>query len=448
MPSIGGSSSAPAAAIASISATHPYVAPRSAPRPRLERGGRRHRSRLAGRPQRRDERCGDAEREERHRLQRVHDELRCDAAEIARTQVGTERRQPGARDAMPTRLPAQRRRADQSTGQQRRSELLAHGHAHGVQQRDLAAASGNGQRLRRVDQEAAGEQRDQRERGEVRAIGARQSHGVVAGLAGRRQADTRRQQRAQRGLHRDRIGAGDSSRRSTRSRRPRRSSRHCAVADVEHAERLPVLAGRQQPATRNGTVSSATCTSSVSPTERPKACAAAGLSHTASSASRPLPLRRRRARRREPRLQFCCAERIDADELQAPVATWQPRLRLDDRAGDRDAGHGGQLRVERLVEAEPGRLHRQVGHAEQAARGELHLVGGDAIDQVHRKAERHAERDRHDRKHGASRRLPSGPNAAASSSARRAPNDMRGAATLKAASPAGDARGDPVRVSS
>ena len=172
----------------------------------------------------------------------MHGELRRDAAEIPGAQVGAECREAGTCDD-DTDHHAERsaQRADEAAREQRCSELLAHGHAHCVQQRDLAAAPRDGQRLGRVDEETAGEERHQREGGEIRAIGTRQAHCVVARLAWCREPHARGQQGADGGLDRGRIGPGGE---------PKIHAIESAEAveaplrgrDVEHAERLAILA--------------------------------------------------------------------------------------------------------------------------------------------------------------------------------------------------------------
>jgi hypothetical protein len=64
-----------------------------------------------------------------------------------------------------------------------------------VQQGDFPATPCHGQRLRGVHQERTGEERHERERRQVRAVRARQLHGIVAGLAGRDDFHAGRQQR-------------------------------------------------------------------------------------------------------------------------------------------------------------------------------------------------------------------------------------------------------------
>ena len=64
-----------------------------------------------------------------------------------------------------------------------------------------------------------------------------------------------------------------------------------------------------------------------------------------------------------------------------------------------------ESREQLLVEAGTWRLHGEIRQAEQPARGDLHLVRGDAIDQIDREPERDPERDREDGQQRAARRL-------------------------------------------
>ena len=82
---------------------------------------------------------------------------------------------------------------------------------------------------------------------------------------------------------------------------------------------------------------------------------------------------------------------------------------LHDRTRDRDAGHARDTRVEFLVEARARRAHREIRHAEQAARRQLDLVRRDTIDQVHGEAERDAQRNRDHRDDRAAGSLPQRP---------------------------------------
>ena len=122
-------------------------------------------------------------------------------------------------------------------------------HAERMQDRELAPAPQRRQRLRRVDEEAAGEQRHQRERREIRSIGARQAQRIVARLARRRDSRVRRQH-APRCRARTRSG-------SRAAREPQIDARQLAEAvelplrsrDVDDAARSSSPAGGRTPAT-------------------------------------------------------------------------------------------------------------------------------------------------------------------------------------------------------
>ena len=116
-------------------------------------------------------------------IEHRHGERWRQPAEVAGAEIRAERGQAGARrdDA---EHDAERRPGDTDdrAAEQGRGELLAHRQAHRVQKRDLAPAPGDHQHLRGVDEKRAGEQGDQRERRQVRAIGTRQAQRVVARL--------------------------------------------------------------------------------------------------------------------------------------------------------------------------------------------------------------------------------------------------------------------------
>ena len=292
---------------------------------------------------------------------------------------------PSAAPSVPTSAP------DSSDARQ----LFADGHAHRVQQRDLAPPSRDRQRLRRVDEEGAREERHEREGRQVGSIRARQPNRIVTRLARRRESHAGRQQRSHRILDCEWV-------------RPRRQPQVHSIelaqpiepplrgADVEHAERLAVFAGRQQ----SGDPQLHRIERDLH-VERIADLELEGLGRRRAQpdgilGQQPAALRGGGAGRGQRRLQFRRTERVDADQLQGAVPTRQSRLRLDHRTRHGDARDCGKPGEQVLVEAEPGRLHGQVRHAEQAARGELHLVRRDAIDQVDREPERDTERDRDD----------------------------------------------------
>ncbi len=242
--------------------------------------------------------------------------------------------------------------------------------------------------------------------------------------------------------------APGSRRRSTRSSRPSRSSRHCAVAMSSMPSGWRYSPAGSNPATRNCTVSSATCTSKASPTARSKACAAAGLSHTESSASRPLPCEAvapaaaspgcsRAARNGSSPTSFSVrsrpGSRACASTMGLATATPGTAASFGYSASSKPSPGACTERS-----AMPNRLREASCTSSAATRliryTEKPSATPSAIATIARIVRPGAWR--------------SGPSAAASSSARRAPNVMAGASTLR---PPAAQRGrscSPVRVSS
>ena len=177
---------------------------------------------------------------------------------------------------------------DDRAAEQDRGELLPHRQAHRVQKRDLAPAPGDHQHLRGVDEKRAGEQGDQRECRQVRAIGTRQAQRVVARLP-----------RCQE----PRPGRQDGGNRAARGRQvaarhePQVDAIHAAepreallrLRDVEHADLLTKGAGRQQASHPQALyLESDLDAELVALFVSSSASAAAGLSQTESSASIPV----------------------------------------------------------------------------------------------------------------------------------------------------------------
>ena len=135
-------------------------------------------------------------------LQLRRDARKVTAAQIAAQQLQPERRQPGSeRDAGQAAGRAQHDRF----GQHQRAPLPRCQAEH-AEQRELLRAPRHAQRQHREHQEAAGEQRHQRQHGEVDAVGARQIADPLGGVARRRRRDAGGQlQRAQPGIA---IGTG------------------------------------------------------------------------------------------------------------------------------------------------------------------------------------------------------------------------------------------------
>jgi hypothetical protein len=158
---------------------------------------------------------------------------------------------------------------------------------------------------------------------------------------------------AQRILHRERVGARHEP--QVHAIEPAEPIEPpLRGADVEHAERLPVLSGRQQPgdAQAHGVERhlhlEAVADREVERLRRRRTQPHGVLGEQARA------LRGRGAGRREPRLQPRRTERVDADELERAVASRQPRLRLDHRAGHGDARHAASRGYSASSKPSPG----------------------------------------------------------------------------------------------
>ena len=211
----------------------------------LQRCGRGHRRCLASGPERGDQRGADAEQEENEVLARADVQRRCDAAKVAGPEVGAEGSESRTRHER-TEDDTQRgaERTHDHSRQQRRGKLFAHRHAHGVQQRDFAATARHGERLRGVNQERAGEERDQRERRQVRPVRAGQAHGVVRRFARRDDLRTGRQQGHDGGANGLAVGLRRESKiDAIESAQPLQSP--LRLADVQQSDGLGVCTGRQ-----------------------------------------------------------------------------------------------------------------------------------------------------------------------------------------------------------
>ena len=273
-----------------------------------------------------------------------------------------------------------------------------------MQKRDLAPAPGDHQHLRGVDEKRAGEQGDQRERRQVRAISTRQTQRVVARLP-----------RCQE----PRPGRQDGGNRAARGRQvaarhePQVDAIHAAepreallrLRDVEHADLLTKGAGRQEASHPQALRLESDLDAELVALLEVQRFRGRGAQPDRTFGEHPGGAHRGRAQRRERRLQLADPERVDAEQLQRAAAIRQTCADIDDGTCDRDHRQLRERRVKRLVETLPGSLHGQVRDPEQAARRELHFVCGDAIDEMHRQPERDTERDRHHRDRRASRRL-------------------------------------------
>ena len=183
---------------------------------------------------------------------------------------------------------------------------------------------------------------------------------------------------------------------SMRVRRPWRSSSHCAPAMSMTARRCPVPSARSAPATRRATSRSPTCTRTVSPISTPSHSLAAGLRKTASGPQHVLAIARLRQERR---LDQSGAKNVDADDPQRLLPAVHAGFDLDHGARHRHLGQPRDLRIERFVEAGARAADGQVGVTGQGLQGLGELAERRMIDQLHRVAERHTERNREHR-HG------------------------------------------------
>ena len=106
-------------------------------------------------------------------------------------------------------------------------------------------------------------------------------------------------------------------------------------------------------------------------------------------------------------LQLTRPEQIDPDDRQRFVAPRDPRLDLERRTDRRDSGPSRDQRIQRLVETFARTPQRQIGIPGQHPRRLRHLADRRRIDDLHREAERHAERDRQHRDGHPPGKLPS-----------------------------------------
>ena len=99
-------------------------------------------------------------------------------------------------------------------------------------------------------------------------------------------------------------------------------------------------------------------------------------------------------------------EDVEAEEAKRLLAPRRPDVRLDHRARYGDLGQAGEARVERLVEACARAAQLEVGGAGERLHGVRELADRRLVDELHRVAERDAERDRGERERKAAPALP------------------------------------------
>ena len=215
------------------------------------------------RPQRRDHGDDDA------KLRQTRPARAAAARASARRLERTRRRDRRRARASPTRAIATpdgdaRKRADEAqeraAGEHRRELLRPRVKPSACSmansRRRLRASSG----LRRVDEEAAREQRDERERSQIGSIRARQAQSVVARIAWRDDARLRRQQRLQCAHALARRSRPEASRTSIRDRRPSAIESHAARKRCRSRPHVSQRRGRQNARDLKRMRSRPTCT--------------------------------------------------------------------------------------------------------------------------------------------------------------------------------------------
>ncbi len=185
----------------------------------------------------------DAEHEERQRRPGRECELRARAAEIAAAEIAAQKAQARIGDDEPDREAndGADRADDGAFGQHLRDKTAAID-AEDAEQRELRAAPRNRKRLRRVDQERAGEQRHQRQHVEIDAVGARETVGAACFGLLTDELGIGRQQRRDGCAHARRVHAGrefqvDAVQPSERIEPPLR------IGDVHDGDALILLDG-------------------------------------------------------------------------------------------------------------------------------------------------------------------------------------------------------------
>lgn len=212
-------------------------------------GAQSPRRRLAGDFHGRRQRAGhgehDAQQQEQRQRHGLDVQVRLQLPEISGAQVdaagGQQARgkQPAGSDADDAAHGADRGALGQQQAQHR-----APRNAQRAQQGNLRAPPEYRQGLRRMDDEGAGEQGDQRQHVEIGPVGAGQRRAAPVFRVGGQGVHARRQQALQRPLRRQQVGPGfqadiDAMQRAGHAETPLRRG------DVHDAQRLPVGAIRQ-----------------------------------------------------------------------------------------------------------------------------------------------------------------------------------------------------------
>ena len=264
-------------------------------------------------------------------------------------------------------------------------------HAQHAQQRELRAPPHDRERLRREHEQAAGEQRNQRQHVEIDPVGPRQAGTRVrSSRRGPFRSDPRRQDRAQPLAQRADVDAGPHPQVDPRDPRPAGRTRPARprCPSPQSAARLPP---RACPATRSGTSDKRDFESHDVSRATPSNRAAAGLRNSASERS----VSRRSA-----------GVAIKPGWIQPARNTSMPMIRSDSlrpasfastsTTGLATATSAMRARSGYNASSNPARGPRT---SRSASPGEhVHalreLVDRRRVDELHRVPERHAERDR------------------------------------------------------
>jgi len=362
---------------------------------RLRRGGARDlecRREAAGR------RGGGTERDEAGDRQRIEDQRRGDAGEIAAPEVATEQLDREACDddaedgTEQAAEAADRRALDDDLAQQ-----MARRPAECAQQGEFATPAHDGQHLCREHQESAREQRNEREHVEIDAVGTREVAGTHVGILGDGHEHAIGQHCGEARPHRLDIAAGlqadgDARQlaepRETPLRRAEVQRREAlarprtrqAAGDAEHDRSQPGLQLERLPwlDTEPGLSS------------RRKEQRIVG-----EQGQTLLVLRHAQQLRRH----AAGAEQVDADQLEDArlVGGNHQRVDLDQRARHRDGGIGGDALEHRIVEAAARTAHFEVGLAGRRAHRLRELARRRRVDELHGESERDTDGDRRQR---------------------------------------------------
>ncbi len=314
------------------------------------------------------------------------------APEQPQGQAGQRHAEPDARDRADH---AHQGALDEQLDQQRPASQAQH-----AQQCELGPAQGHRQPLRRIDQEAAGEQGDHGQHLEIDSIGARQA--VAAPHLGlpRHDLGVRRQDPADLGLDPALTEAGGQAQVDPLEA-AKLAEPPLGRGDVDDADATILAHIGQGPGDPERRAPSGGEEGDLARRRAPNGLERCGGEFDRHVVERRLLFPQRRAADvcadqaggRRPR-----AQDVEAQQGEAVAAACGPRGQLDDGTGDRDPRQPGERRIERLVEAAGrGGTHLQVRVAVHGVDRTAELVEGGLVHQVHGEAERHPHRDRQSR---------------------------------------------------